>query len=183
MDIKIYVLKDFNDNIRYVGITKQTLNKRLKGHLNDKISNTHKINWINKLKRENVIPIIGKYKGVDNPTSVKLYQYDLTEKLLNIWDCCREFATFYNFSIGNVSSYAKWNSNNIDYKIIGQNNYKIIQKNLKNELINEYENVKEASLSLKKDVSLIHKYCKSNKIIKDFYLEYFKYNQFIVKFR
>jgi hypothetical protein len=60
MEILIYGLVDpRNNQIRYVGKTKQTLTKRLSQHLwNGNKSNPHKFNWITQLKNENLKPII-----------------------------------------------------------------------------------------------------------------------------
>lgn len=60
MEIKIYGLVDpRNNEIRYVGKTKNTLNVRLSRHINDKPKhNTYKHNWICSLKKENIKPII-----------------------------------------------------------------------------------------------------------------------------
>lgn len=65
--IKIYKLINPIDNvIRYIGITSKTLQKRLKSHINDKKSNIHKINWINKLKSNDLFPIIELIEEVDD---------------------------------------------------------------------------------------------------------------------
>ena len=60
MDILIYGLVDPRTNeIRYVGKTTQTLNKRLSQHLcSNKKHNPHKFNWINQLKTLNLKPTI-----------------------------------------------------------------------------------------------------------------------------
>lgn len=55
---KIYTLEDPRDNIiRYVGKTKQTLNKRLSTHLCPR-ENTHTNNWIRSLQLVGLRPII-----------------------------------------------------------------------------------------------------------------------------
>lgn len=57
--ITIYTLSDpITLKIKYVGITSKTLEKRLKGHLKTKNNFTHKANWIKKLQKENLLPII-----------------------------------------------------------------------------------------------------------------------------
>ncbi len=54
----IYTLTDPRDNIiKYIGKTKD-IKKRLKRHINESNSNSKKDNWINKLKSENLEPII-----------------------------------------------------------------------------------------------------------------------------
>lgn len=41
--------------IRYIGQTKQKIKDRLRGHIYDKRHNPHKVNWLNKLKKLNLI--------------------------------------------------------------------------------------------------------------------------------
>ena len=67
MEYKIYFLIDpITNEIRYVGKTTKDLNKRLfNGHLRDK-SKTHKTNWLNSLKKENLIPEIKLVKICKN---------------------------------------------------------------------------------------------------------------------
>lgn len=66
---------------------------------------------------------IGIYEGGKNPRARKLYQYDLQNNLLKCWDCAKYCADFYNISRGNISTYAK-NNTNVDlyengvYKIL-----------------------------------------------------------------
>jgi group I intron endonuclease len=55
---------------------------------------------------------IGIYDGDKNPRSKKLYQYDINLNLIKIWDFCKECADELGLSRGNISSFAKHNSNN-----------------------------------------------------------------------
>lgn len=56
---KIYCLIDPNGEIRYIGQTRQTLPRRLWGHINkNKNSDTHKRRWLNKLEENNLRPTI-----------------------------------------------------------------------------------------------------------------------------
>lgn len=48
MNYKIYYLTDKTNRIRYIGLTKLSLEKRLSFHLNENRWNTYKTNWINK---------------------------------------------------------------------------------------------------------------------------------------
>lgn len=60
-EYKIYCLKDpISLEIRYVGVTVNSLNARLSQHLweSKNRKGTHKINWITNLKKDNKIPII-----------------------------------------------------------------------------------------------------------------------------
>ena len=57
---KIYVLKEPDGTIRYVGYTSKSLDIRFYEHLKDGRSNKfyHKANWIRKLLNENSLPLI-----------------------------------------------------------------------------------------------------------------------------
>ena len=64
---KIYILIDPNTNkIRYVGMTKLSLEHRLSLHLREKLKITHKSYWINSLKKDNKKPIIQLIDNSDN---------------------------------------------------------------------------------------------------------------------
>jgi|SRR5579872_4281167 len=56
----IYTLSDPRDpeNVRYVGKTVNSLKKRLKTHCADFRNSDHKTNWVKKLKRLNLKPVI-----------------------------------------------------------------------------------------------------------------------------
>lgn len=57
MKSKIYSLIDpITLKVRYIGVTKNSSNKRLNGHLTEK-STTHKYYWIKKLKEAGLVPI------------------------------------------------------------------------------------------------------------------------------
>jgi hypothetical protein len=61
MTYKVYTLEDpITNNIRYIGITKQTLAQRITKHLNDtKLNrNNHRANWLRKLLNNNKKPLI-----------------------------------------------------------------------------------------------------------------------------
>jgi len=58
MNYKIYYLTDYTGKIKYIGLTKLTLEKRLSFHLNENRWNTHKTNWIRKYKKSISINLI-----------------------------------------------------------------------------------------------------------------------------
>ena len=61
MNYKIYVLKDGNGKIRYVGYTKVSLQKRLEWHIRDAAYYKHtyyRARWLRKLLSNNIIPVI-----------------------------------------------------------------------------------------------------------------------------
>lgn len=58
---------------------------------------------------------IGVYDGPNNPRAKRLYQYDLSGNLINLWECATDCVNHYNYSgiklsRGNISSFAKNNS-------------------------------------------------------------------------
>jgi predicted GIY-YIG superfamily endonuclease len=57
MNYKIYYLTDHTNKIRYIGLTKLELKKRLQFHLNEYRFNTHKTNWVKK-NRDNISIIL-----------------------------------------------------------------------------------------------------------------------------
>lgn len=88
MVIRIYVLSDpRNEDIRYVGKTKQAIEKRLKQHLRDR-NNNRRTNWIKSLRKVGVSPTILLIENTDEQNWeirerywIKYYRslgYDLT---------------------------------------------------------------------------------------------------------
>ena len=54
---------------------------------------------------------LGLYKGINNPRSKVIYQYDKNLNFLKKWDYAKECADFYKISRGNISTASKFNSN------------------------------------------------------------------------
>ena len=78
MCMKIYTLTDpITNQIRYVGITKNSLNKRLQGHIHDCKSKkpTHKINWIKSLLSKKLLPIIELLEEVETSIIFEMEMY------------------------------------------------------------------------------------------------------------
>ena len=77
MEISIYGLVDtLTNEIRYVGKTQQSLNKRLSQHLCvKKKNNPYKFNWINKLKEKGIKPIIILLETCDEHNWVEREKY------------------------------------------------------------------------------------------------------------
>lgn len=94
MSWSIYVLICPIENIvRYVGITERTPEKRLIEHIEGgNKGNTHKNNWIKRLKKQNLVPkatlvgkdLIKKDACEKEIELIKLYRYLLGNKLTNI---------------------------------------------------------------------------------------------------
>ena len=71
---KVYSLREpDSDKIRYIGITKGTLHRRLKRHLYD-VRINHRTCWIKKLKNKNEIPIIELIHENINQEEALLYE-------------------------------------------------------------------------------------------------------------
>ena len=81
MQISIYGLVDpETDEIRYVGKTKQPLNKRLSQHIASQPKhNTYKFNWIAKLKKNNLKPLIILIETCDPENWVEREKYWINE--------------------------------------------------------------------------------------------------------
>ena len=63
--MKIYLLRcPITGNVKYIGKTSQTLEKRLQGHVNDKVTKK-KVEWLNLLKVSNLKPTIELIELVD----------------------------------------------------------------------------------------------------------------------
>lgn len=75
MNYKVYALTDgYSGKIRYIGITKNSLSKRLNQHKNDLRRNRHKINWINSLKGNiKIIPIKEDIPSLKEANELEVY--------------------------------------------------------------------------------------------------------------
>jgi hypothetical protein len=101
--VKIYTLADpRNNEIRYVGKTVQSLEKRLCGHISAAITNkehNYRSNWIKQLTNNNLLPIIELVESVDE----------------NIWEQTEQYwiAQFkaWNFSLVNMTEGGDGNKN------------------------------------------------------------------------
>jgi group I intron endonuclease len=61
-------------------------------------------------KKKMSILKVGKYIGESNPRARKIYQYDIDNNLIKVWDYAKECADYYGISRGNISACAKNNS-------------------------------------------------------------------------
>ncbi len=96
--IYIYTLKDpITHAIKYIGKTKVSLNKRLKGHIDECLLKTkprksYKINWIKNLLKQNLKPIIEELDTIESEDWEWLEQYWISQfknwgfKLTNMTD-------------------------------------------------------------------------------------------------
>jgi group I intron endonuclease len=128
---EIYWIKEFNSMNNGYNISSGgqggdpfKYNRNMK-NISEKMSNSHKGDKnsmygkshsdSSKIKMRN--KKIGKYIGDKNPRSRKLYQYDSELNLIKIWDFCKDCADNLSISRGNLSSFAKHNSDKpIRYK-------------------------------------------------------------------
>lgn len=67
---------------------------------------------------------IGIYDGVKNPRAKKILQYDDNNLLIKEWSFAKECADFYNISRGNLSSFAKYNTQIDSNHSVDIKNYK-----------------------------------------------------------
>ena len=77
------------------------------GAKNSMYGKSHKVSSKEKMRDKK----IGIYVGDKNPRARKLYQYDSALNLVKIWNFCKECADELGLSRGNLSSFAKYNSN------------------------------------------------------------------------
>lgn len=95
MNYKIYALKEPNtDIIKYVGITKKDLKKRLYSHLHTHTSKSLD-DWFNYLKSKNLTPeiiLLEEFEGEENNKKEVFYMNKYKDTILNK-----------NFKIHNIS--------------------------------------------------------------------------------
>jgi hypothetical protein len=89
LNYKVYgLMLKGSDEIRYVGITKQTLKQRLRGHIKDTRRNPHKVNWCQKHKKNiQIIALAGNIPTLEeaNESEQHFIQHfkSLGHRLLN----------------------------------------------------------------------------------------------------
>lgn len=147
MDIyKIYGLRVIGeDEIRYVGLTKNTLSSRLAQHIREKRHNPYKINWILKNKHNiEIILIEDNIKGLYNANEKEKYYIDLYKSIGN---------RLTNLTDGGdgTKGFKSWNKgikcNYVD-KIIKNSpkSKNVCVYGLSGDFLNEYRSVKFASI-------------------------------------
>lgn len=52
----------------------------------------------------------GIYDGVNNPRSKEIFEYDSNNNFIRKWSYCKECSQFHDISRGNLSSFAKYNT-------------------------------------------------------------------------
>lgn len=163
MQITIYCLKDpRNNEIRYIGRTKNKLSKRLSEHLCNSKSNhgSHKIHWINSLIEQGIRPIIEPLKVLDcsweeshliEKDIIKFY-LDKNSKLTNLED-------------KGPGSVIRCISNIKCRKAV-------LQYSLEGYFIKEHVSLSEAALHVKGKLKGIHKGLNSSKTAYNFQWKY-----------
>lgn len=81
--------------------------KRSKGSGNTMWGRKHKESSKRKMSKMKM----GIYEGTNNPRSRKVFEYNTDNVLIKEWSHCKECADYYKISRGNLSSYAKYNTN------------------------------------------------------------------------
>jgi hypothetical protein len=154
MEVKIYLIEDIND-LRYVGSTKQDLNKRLSEHKSDKKSNRNTCSS-NQLNLYNCI--ITELECCDESSRREREQY-----WIDTIDCVNQYNTvfdskeYYEKNKEQKKEYSKeWREKHKDY------NKQYYQKNKEyfKEYFKEYrENNKEQKKEYDKERSKLDWYC------------------------
>ena len=169
MKTNIYVLLDpRNNNIKYLGKTTKTLEKRLSGHMTDKTIN-RKSSWIKSLKSQNLKPIIKLIDMVEDDWEFWEEYWISNIKMLGI--------ELLNHTNGGEGMYGYIPTQETREKLskafkgrkkskewlekIGISNSKLINVfNLKGELINSFKSITKASKYLNVQKSHISSCCK-----------------------
>lgn len=138
----IYVLKDpITLKIRYVGKSNKP-QERYYDHINNKRdTNIHKKNWVNKLKNENLKPIIEVIDEVPIDTW-KLYEKMYIKKYLD------EGCKLMNYTKGGDGGTF---ANKTSFKI-GDGSKKIVILNKNGDFIKTFNSITEAGCELKRDL-------------------------------
>ncbi len=162
MNITYYILKDpRNDEIRYVGRTKNDLKTRLNGHINKQGSLGHKFYWIKQLKEIGLKPIIEEIDSVEIEDNDEgwLYAYDIEKYWIS------QFITW-GFKLTNH------NDRGAGYfrKTWVKKGKKIFKYNLKGELLSEYISIKQASIMCNLSSKSIQCGIKRNSIVSGIYI-------------
>lgn len=87
MNYTIYTLADpRSEEVRYVGYTQFSPEKRLRQHLNEcnRSNNTHKLNWLRTLLREGLEPTINVIKVLDNKEDAYYLEQEYISKYDNL---------------------------------------------------------------------------------------------------
>lgn len=84
MNTKIYALTDENNQIRYIGKTSKTLEKRLQGHFHEANhrNKNYRCNWIRSLFKRNTVPkiiLLGEVNGDGNQEEIAWITYGKEE--------------------------------------------------------------------------------------------------------
>jgi len=94
------------------------LSKDIREHMSEKAKNRSRgkgnTMWGKKHKESSKKKMSDKkkgiYDGVKNPRSRKIFEYDTNNKIIREWAYCKECADFHNISRGNLSTFAKINT-------------------------------------------------------------------------
>lgn len=176
MKIKIYTLQDpITKQIRYIGKTKNTLNKRLISHIFDK-ANNHKTCWIKSLKLQNLLPIIDLLDEVEeeNWEFWEIYYISLFKTWnFKLTNSTEGGAGMYKYNVTNETK-KKLSISNKNRKITWDlNNFKrkVVLYTIEGEIIETFDSIKDCSNRIKVQKSHISSCCKGKvNILKNKYV-------------
>jgi len=143
----IYALKDPTDNkVRYIGKANDP-HKRYGDHLNSgRDKNTHKRNWINKLKKENLRPILEILIEVPIEDWKKYEKEYIRKYIKDGCDLVNYTEGGEGLSFGNLTSFKS-----------GHGSKKIVMLSRNGNYIKTFNSISEASTKINKSGSLINK--------------------------
>lgn len=162
MNITYYILKDpRNEEIRYVGRTKNDLKTRLNGHINKQGSLGHKFYWIKQLKGLGLKPIIEEIDSIEIEDTNEdwLYAYNIEQYWIS------QFITW-GFKLTNHND----RGSGYFRKSWVKKGKKIFKYNLDGELLSEYISIKQASIMCNLHSKTIQCGIKRNSIVSKIYI-------------
>ena len=113
----IYALRDPRDQeIRYVGITRQTIRRRMNSHLRNarKGATWHSAQWMRQLLRENLLPLVEILEKTNDPE----------REMFWIAYCCAQGYRLTNKTSGGISGYRHTTEARAKISQAGQNRFK-----------------------------------------------------------
>lgn len=140
MTTKVYVLVDpTDDSIRYVGITTKALEERLRRHLYDIKNrpdlNYHKINWLKKLRNQELTPLIREIEEFDTVEEAKEFEIEYIAKYKYLYNLT-------NATIG--GDHLGFNAHSAESILSRSTICPVCQYNIYGELVGEYSYIEQA---------------------------------------
>ena len=134
MNYKIYALIDnLTNEIRYIGYTSKSLDKRLKSHIYDcNRTKSHKTNWINSLLSKGFKPIIKQIDETDDINKcleMEVYHISLYDNLTNSTSGGESSKTYRKDVLIKMSENRKGKYKGLDHWNYGNKNKELSERN------------------------------------------------------